>query len=915
VQISADKNSTWHLPYYGEGGIKPGHDDLEGHIKGYGGLQAGADELAANLKSQGDAIISGGVSKGFGEVARKVLKAVGEGLASIPQLSIEDYVKRATEKAEAGVWEKRGERLKNNPELGAFTYAPQISFAAAANFVEAIQPPTTYVLRKAKADEAMGRPLEGSGKADFTTLEDAISVAVRAGHIPGKTLGFVENGGGKVTFYAPTDDPAGPQAKARGGGSYRLDKPYSVEKAVVGEPVGAPLKGSGMVPWTPGLTPEEAVAIAVQSGHAPAKTLFFVQKIKGTVHFFGKGAVSTVAASVVAAYKMSPPAADAEVKTHVPQWGQRGSYVFGSPGDMDNPVSEGNGLLGTKLKIALPKAAAWCGAKADCVGLCHNAEGSTWFYAEAKKGTAGTWTLPVRPEAATAAIGRGWKCLKREERGEFTFGNPPATSALSGKLAELSNVKIEEARAKCAANTKCGGLCHNSAATTWLYRTSTKEWSLPAHPNVFQGYAHSSPSDPAGKKEHVQPDPVGCFAGASKPEQIFGVSRSETLEDRVPSVAACAQACEDRGFALAALISGGEQCVCADEVAKGTKPLKSNRCTATCDTGGDLPCGGAGTTDKHMSVYRVSKLWQCEVKAFDKTRSRGVYTFPVTGKGSELPLVNGQMIKDRCASAPKAECSGYCHNKDGISYTYTSNLLVDEPNPMEVRDVDSMENGGGEKWNCFVRGSSANINGKPKQIGGGAEGKESKGAEGKEGKGMEGKESKGAESKGAEGKEGKGMEGKESKSAEVGVVAPPPCNCIPCGQSDHGFDTGACGAVSATCSATAPGPGCYTDNYDGCNCVTRKGVSSAPAAMRFSRPVSDDGLRGGGGRVGGLEGIEIDTPQNTKAMLRGLPAEEGAVVSHESASVVPADSSHDDLDLAIEAQARKELKLGLGAVR
>ena len=117
---------------------------------------------------------------------------------------------------------------------------------------------------------------------------------------------------------------------------------------------------------------------------------------------------------------------------------------------------------------------------------------------------------------------------------------------------------------------------------------------------------------------------------------------------------------------------------------------------------------------------------------------------------------------------------------------------------------------------------------------------------------------------------------------------------------------------------TAAVPGDPIPTYSSlCSAVPDPGkeAESKGAAMRFARPVSDDGLRGSGGRVGGLEGIEIDTPQNTKAMLRGLPAEEGAVASHESASVMPADSSHDDLDLAIEAQARKELKLGLGAVR
>ena len=119
----------------------------------------------------------------------------------------------------------------------------------------------------------------------------------------------------------------------------------------------------------------------------------------------------------------------------------------------------------------------------------------------------------------------------------------------------------------------------------------------------------------------------------------------------------------------------------------------------------------------------------------------------------------------------------------------------------------------------------------------------------------------------------------------------PPCNCIPCGQSVHGFDTGTCGAASATCSATAPGPGCYTDNYDGCNCVTRKGVSSAPAAT----PTTTTMAAGGGSDMS----TTASTSKATTASIAAANAANDARTATEEASETSEVSIYRGMDMGV----------------
>lgn len=187
------------------------------------------------------------------------------------------------------------------------------------------------------------------------------------------------------------------------------------------------------------------------------------------------------------------------------------------------------------------------------------------------------------------------------------------------------------------------------------------------------------------------------------------------MADKVPSAVACATKCEAKGYVLAALGGGGDQCVCADRLEAGHQPLPVARCALRCETGGDsMPCGGAGTTEKHLSLYRVAKLWLCEAKEADGAGRRGEYTFPLAGKldGPLNQVEDEASLAATCTGAPA--CTGYCHNKDDASYTFSATLpsagaaglTPVVAAPMELRNVESLPNAGGEKWLCKIRSGS-----------------------------------------------------------------------------------------------------------------------------------------------------------------------------------------------------------------
>ena len=352
------------------------------------------------------------------------------------------------------------------------------------------------------------------------------------------------------------------------------------------------------------LTPRTSPLSQLLPRHVPGKTLRFIEQVAGVVHFFGPGTTTKVTPGKPL-WRLDVAAS--EVRTHEPRWGERGPHVFGAPGDAFNPVSHGEGLLKTKMKITLATAVAWCGGAKECAAFCHNDQAETWYYSEE-----GQWALPVRPTAVRPmgdGEGTGWKCFKRNEgtgRGEFTLGDSPFTTA-----EKVARIELASARKRCAANGHCTGICHNSGDSTWMYKAASG-WPMPPTPVYFQGYAHSKDSkelkEPA---THTDPDLVGCYCCAKKLSSIFAGARFETLTGRVPSAKTCAAMCDTRGYSMAAVALGGDECTCADGLAAGVTSLSSDRCSLTCDIGGtDLPCGGPGATDNHVSVYQVAKLWK-----------------------------------------------------------------------------------------------------------------------------------------------------------------------------------------------------------------------------------------------------------------------------------------------------------------
>ena len=98
---------------------------------------------------------------------------------------------------------------------------------------------------------------------------------------------------------------------------------------------------------------------------------------------------------------------------------------------------------------------------------------------------------------------------------------------------------------------------------------------------------------------------------------------------------------------------------------------------------------------------------RCEAKLKEKAGQRGEFTFPVAGNTlKELGTGTTQaQVRDACDVEEK--CTGFCQNKDGPSYMYSSHLDVvggGGSNALEQRPVSGMPNGGGEKWGCFVKG-------------------------------------------------------------------------------------------------------------------------------------------------------------------------------------------------------------------
>ena len=150
-------------------------------------------------------------------------------------------------------------------------------------------------MAKATPGALVGAALYGSGKMPFITLEAAIVAATKAGHVPGKTLRFIENKNGRTAYYGPGatemrkmqrrrlmglsastasegkegnaategQTPEGQTAGKAGKECWTLDPSYTTAKATPGEDVGAELNGSGKTTWT---TVNEAVAVAVRYG-------------------------------------------------------------------------------------------------------------------------------------------------------------------------------------------------------------------------------------------------------------------------------------------------------------------------------------------------------------------------------------------------------------------------------------------------------------------------------------------------------------------------------------------------------------------------------------------------------------------------------------------------------------------------
>jgi hypothetical protein len=140
---------------------------------------------------------------------------------------------------------------------------------------------------KATPGALVGAALYGSEKMPFITLEAAIVAATKAGHVPGKTLRFIENKMGRVAYYGPGatemrkmqrrrlmglstssaategQTPEGQTAGKAGKECWTLDPSYTTAKATLGEDVGAELNGSGKTTWT---TLNGAVAVAVRYG-------------------------------------------------------------------------------------------------------------------------------------------------------------------------------------------------------------------------------------------------------------------------------------------------------------------------------------------------------------------------------------------------------------------------------------------------------------------------------------------------------------------------------------------------------------------------------------------------------------------------------------------------------------------------
>ena len=85
----------------------------------------------------------------FRDLTGKVLGAIRTGLADVPQLSIDELIQKVTAKSIASIADEKAaaasKRESDRIAMAAYLDEQQIRFVAKTNFVEATQPPESYV--------------------------------------------------------------------------------------------------------------------------------------------------------------------------------------------------------------------------------------------------------------------------------------------------------------------------------------------------------------------------------------------------------------------------------------------------------------------------------------------------------------------------------------------------------------------------------------------------------------------------------------------------------------------------------------------------------------------------------------------------------------------------------------------------